>query len=560
MIAAATWVPWVFAALLMVSRRTRRAGPFMTMAAAIPAVGLALFARGAEESLPWLLLGSRLAIDDTAAVFMICSAIIWMAAALYAHGSLAGDPNRHRFEIFFLWTMGAQLGLATSRDIPTFYLLFFVATIAPYGLVVHDGSARARHAGLVYLVMALLAEAVLLPGLLLAANAAGTLEVAAVARGLATAEHCDLIIGLLLAGFAVKAGLPPLHVWLPLAHPAAPTPASAVLSGVLINAGLLGWLRFLPLGVVDLPVWSDIMLVLGLVAALLGALFGTLQRDAKSALAYSSVSQMGWAVLILALGLGHHDQWPVLAPMVLLFFAHHGLAKAALFLGVGVVRSGTPSRVIRAIGLAVPALAIAGAPGTTGAVLKSALKHAVVVEPAAMKAILEPLLTLASWATAIVLLRALALASGRADADASSAGRPPRAPIVAWMLLTVAVISLPLFTPRAGLGSTGSVLPILLAIGVCGVWRWRHWRLPHVPPGDLLVPLTHLTTRAASAILQQRPAAGVEVGTRPRQARAWTRRLDALERWLAGQRAVTRLFLGLLVALAIAGTVLRPAA
>src|SRR5690606_7309656 len=137
--------------------------------------------------------------------------------------------------------------------------------------------------------------------LITAALATNQTALPAVAAGLADAPRRDLIVGLVLAGFGIKAGALPLHVWLPLAHPAAPTPASAVLSGAMIKAGLLGWLRFLPLGLVALPGWAALLMVLGVVAVFFGAAAGAVQQDAKAVLAYSSISQMGLMIIGLAI-------------------------------------------------------------------------------------------------------------------------------------------------------------------------------------------------------------------------------------------------------------------
>jgi hydrogenase-4 component B len=112
-----------------------------------------------------------------------------------------------------------------------------------------------------------------------------------------------LAVGLLAAGFAVKAGIMPLHVWLPLAHPAAPVAASAVLSGALIKAGLIGWLRLLPLGGAAWPGWGTVFVVVGLTTAIAGALIGVAQTRPKVVLAYSSVSQMGIIATLVGVGL-----------------------------------------------------------------------------------------------------------------------------------------------------------------------------------------------------------------------------------------------------------------
>jgi formate hydrogenlyase subunit 3/multisubunit Na+/H+ antiporter MnhD subunit len=197
-----------------------------------------------------------------------------------------------------------------------------------------------------YIVLVIAGELLLFTGIMATAAIAGRVDLLGAPAAVAAAPVGPLVMGLLLAGFGIKAGALPLHVWLPLAHPAAPTPASAVLSGALIKAGLVGWLRFLPVGEVALPALGAWCVGAGLLAAFAGVAAGLTQTNAKSALAYSSISQMGFLTVGLGAGLLAPEAWPMLLPAVLLYAAHHGLAKGALFLGVGVAgaAAGAPAR------------------------------------------------------------------------------------------------------------------------------------------------------------------------------------------------------------------------
>ena len=218
----------------------------------LPALLIAAWPGGVDGStLPWLLEGSRWGLDPTGQVFLLLTSFLWLMAGLYARRYFEGKSTR-RFFTFHLLTLTGNLGIAAAQDLISFYLFFALMTFAGYGLVVHTGTGPALRAGRVYLVMAVMGEALLISGLILAASSAASLALGDVAAAVGASPHRDLVIGLLLAGFGVKAGALPLHMWLPLAHPVAPTPASAVLSGSMIKAGLLGWLRFLPFGVVAL--------------------------------------------------------------------------------------------------------------------------------------------------------------------------------------------------------------------------------------------------------------------------------------------------------------------
>jgi hydrogenase-4 component B len=334
--------------------------------AALPALLLALGGEtGSVARLDWLLFGVVLGLDELNRTFLAFTALLWLGAGLYARGHLAGDARIGQFNVLWLMTMAGNFGLILAQDVASFYASFALMTFAAYGLVIHTRSAEALRAGRVYLVMAVLGEALILTGLLVAASGLDAPllpKMAELPDTIALSAHRDLIIASLLLGFGIKAGLPLLHMWLPLAHPVAPIPASAVLSGAMIKAGLLGWLTTLPLGVVSLPHWGLLVMVAGLVAAFGAAFIGVHQRTPKTVLAYSSVSQMGLITVGVGAGLHRPDLWPVLAPAIALYALHHGLAKGALFLGVGIAghRGGRSITPWLWLALALPGLALAG--------------------------------------------------------------------------------------------------------------------------------------------------------------------------------------------------------
>lgn len=245
------------------------------------------------------LLGTSLGLDDTGRLFLLFTALVWLLAGWFAHGWLRDDAGKHRFWAFFLAAQAGNIGVCLALDAASFYLLFALMTFAAYGLVVHSGTVEALRAGRMYLTMAVLGEALLVAGMLLAVDAADTHRLA----DLAASPLAGPAAVLLIAGFGIKVGVPLLHMWLPLAHPVAPVPASAVLSGVMLKAGLLGWLRFLPLGTHALPEAGAVLMVAELAAMFLGVGAGLAQRNPKVLLAYSSVSQMGFMTLGVGAGL-----------------------------------------------------------------------------------------------------------------------------------------------------------------------------------------------------------------------------------------------------------------
>lgn len=492
LIASVLLFPLVLA-VAMTARTSRPVAARLAALAPLPALLLALGApTGLALDVPWLLLGSRFGLDQTGRLFLGFTALVWLLAGWYARGYLRDDPRRHVFQGFFLAAQTGNLGLCLAGDAVSFYLLFALMTFAAYGLVIHSGSLEARRASRVYMVMAVLGEAALVAGMLLAARAAGSILLA----DIVAAPLSLPTVLLLLAGFGVKVGVPLLHMWLPLAHPVAPLPASAVLSAVMIKAGLLGWLRFLPLGTAALPEVGAALMTAGLAAAFLGVAAGLAQRDPKVLLAYSSVSQMGYLALAVGAGLRAPELWPALLPAVGLYAVHHALAKGALFLGVGVAQAHGGRAWVLA-GLALPALALAGAPFTSGMLAKSFLKTGLDGLGGAWAALLPGLLGLATLATGLLMARLLILLAAQKPGHAHAGLAAP------WGTLLLAGIAVPLWLSPPGaaarladLSALGAALwPVVLAAVLALAVRRAGWRVPVVPPGDMLVLLERLWSR-----------------------------------------------------------------
>lgn len=489
--------------------------------AALPAFILAVFASpNILIHLPWLLLGTELGlVDDTGRVFLLFTALLWWLSGMYARTYLSNQPGHSRFFVYFLLSMAGNLGLILAQDLASFYLFFTLMSFASYGLVVHEQSNKALRAGRIYMVLVVVGEIALFAAIILATIATDSTEFSTVRQGVAQAESRDLIMVLAFTGFGIKAGLLGLHVWLPLAHPVAPTPASAVLSGAMIKAGLLGWLRLLPLGEVALFQWGNTFMILGLAAAFYGVLVGLTQRDPKTLLAYSSISQMGILTMAAGLGLTAPKAYPAILAAITLYALHHGLNKGALFLGVGVIGacSGAKRRWVW-LGLWLPALALAGAPLTSGMAAKFLLKAQIVNAPEPWVVVLQTLLPWSAVATTLLLGRFLFLLY-QPKAETSNA---PCRYIWSWVLLVTAAMVFPwwsmpetpaLWTLAAVISSLWPVLLGALLTLVVVLWRTdlesqvgeiprgdqqitADRVLPHIPPGDMLVPISYTITSA----------------------------------------------------------------
>jgi hydrogenase-4 component B len=543
--------------------RLRGAVGRLTPWAPVPALLLSVSATpDTSAHLNWLLLGATLGLTEITRVFLLFTAVLWLGAGIHARGYLHDDPQRPRFELLWLLTLTGNLLLILAQDVVTFYAGFALMTFAAYGLVVHSGKAEARRAGRVYLVMAVLGEGLILAGILLVVGetAAPMLPLLAdLPAVIAQSARRDLLIALLFFGFGVKAGLPLLHLWLPLAHPVAPVPASAVLSGAMIKAGLIAWLHFLPIGLVSLPGWSAFAIGAGLLAAFGAAFVGLHQQQPKTVLAYSSISQMGLITVGVGMALQAPELKPLLVGAIAVYALHHALAKGALFLGVAIARH--PGRRVGPllwVLLALPALALAGVL-TSGVVAKIGLKAALgsPVNFPGWWDHLPRLLELAAVGTTLILARYLWLIRSESRGD-----RAPLSIWFGWGLVLAAGPALVFLPAHWGLTETASATaydwvglgwPVLVGtlLALIGL-RWlRPWP---IPPGDLLaliapglaaiarlrIRASQATKRARSLIDPARIMFARPTGRVVRPDRIW-------------QREVSLVFAAVLVVLLAAG-------
>jgi formate hydrogenlyase subunit 3/multisubunit Na+/H+ antiporter MnhD subunit len=511
--------------------------PTIVLAVAGPAAGVV--------DIPWLLLGTTLEIDPIGRPLLLVAGILYTVAAVVI--ATIGTERAPALTAFLLVSFVGNAGVLVAADAVTFYLSFAVMSFAGYGLVVHERTADARRAGRIYLVLAVVSEAFILGGLILV-TAAGGRMLADAPAAVAASESTGLIVALLLLGFGVKAGTVPLHVWLPLAHPAAPPAASAVLSGSMIKAGLIGWIRFLPLGEEAQPGWGLLLVVLALLGAFLAVPAGVLQGDAKVALAYSSISQMGFLAVLVGAALVAPDLADAAIVAAILYAVHHGLAKGALFLGVPMwQRYGSgPLRWWVVVALVGAGLAVAGAPFSSGAVAKYAAKEA--VSGADLLGLdLVVLLPLVATGSTILLARYgwLLLTGPREEAH------PVDAALVSWSVLVVAGITLSWVLAGEWLPLTSvpglepvtlwdATWPVLLGIALSVIAWWLSHRdlLPAwaahpdgraLPPGDLVVPEEALVRRAGRGLAQRIDRGSAVLGAVTARLSAGMRRLASVD-------------------------------
>jgi formate hydrogenlyase subunit 3/multisubunit Na+/H+ antiporter MnhD subunit len=481
----------LIAAALAWHRRGAWLAPAATLPALIAAVSLP---ESAAAELPWLMLGTALGLDGTGRAFLLFSALLWLLSAVYALAAHQDDPLRGRFLVFFLLAMGGNFTLILAADMGSFFFGFALMGLATYGLVAHRASAGSRRAGRVYLGWTIAGEVALFSGVVLLASGVGGLAFDAV-RG---SDPSPAAVALVLLGLGIKVALPGLHAWLPLAYRAAPAAGAAVMSGAMIKAGVLGVLRFLPPGSERLVPWGEALVYIGVFAAFFGVAVGLTQRSPRVVLGYSSVSQMGVVAAALGAALATPGAAAVLAAAVTLYAAHHALAKGALFLGVdAVTRTGGSPWALA--GLALPALALAGAPFTSGALAKTALGGALSTPWDGI----IPWLTAGSTATTLLMARLLWLAAARRRPPGSGL---PFIAAAAWLCLLVAMAAWPLILARPSGGGAAPLLAgvLITALSLIAMRRGLLPRLPRIPAGDLPVLMYHRLARSVRARLAGR--------------------------------------------------------
>ncbi|MGM0433646.1 MAG: complex I subunit 5 family protein [Pseudomonadota bacterium] len=411
-------------ALLVLVPRVRGYLHHLLALAGLPLVVLAAVSVDGTmtESYPGLLMGVTLGVDGLRWPLLCLVAALWTLAGAFAGPYLAQSKDRARFSVFWLVCLAGNAGLILAQDVVTFYSAFALMSFAAYGLIVHEGNARARAAARLYMGFAVCGEGLLLAGMLMATHEAQSLSLSVIPGAVAGADSPHSIIGLLVAGFGIKAGLAGLHFWLPRAHPVAPTPASAVLSGAMIKAGVFGWLVFLPLGEGSWPGWGAALVGLGILGVFGAALVGVFSRAPKVVLAWSSISQMGMATLAVGVAMAAPGAAPAVMAAVVAFMLHHGLAKGALFLASAI---GLPEQRLwrwpLLVAVAWPGLALVGIPGTSGAGAKESLKKALQTADGAWAGAAD-LLSLGAVATALLVLNFLW--RWRRGADRGRAGHP----------------------------------------------------------------------------------------------------------------------------------------
>lgn len=290
---------------------------------------------------PW---GIELIINNFGGFFLLVVALVILPIALFSCNNLSAEVGsggqRARFYVLFLLLSGSLAGMAVTNDLFNIFVLVEVATLSCCGLVSARNHPRAAEAAFRYLILATLGSAFVLAGIGLIYITTGHLNISFANAALAINQgHYShvlwMAISFMIVGFGVKSALFPLHIWLPEAHSIAPTPASAILSGLAVKGYIVCLIKILynVFGPAILTAYSirRILALAGMLAIIAGSILALKQKALKRRLAYSTVAQVGYIFLGICLA---ND---IGIAGALFYLASHAIIKAGLFLAAGAI-------------------------------------------------------------------------------------------------------------------------------------------------------------------------------------------------------------------------------
>lgn len=332
-------------------------------------------------------------LDGLTALFSLFTAFVWLASGIYMYTYMQHEERTLSFYVFYLITLGAVQGVFLAGNFLTLLVFFEIMTVTSFFWVIHRQDRESLRAGYFYLFLGIAAGLCLAGAIALLVASGTTIEIGMGAIMPTNKAMLGWAVFLLILGFGIKAGMVPVHIWLPMAHPVAPTPGSALLSGILIKAGAYGLIRTGQLvnwGLADLVPWlGTFVVIVGVATMLLGVGLALLQSNAKRLLAYHSVSQMGYIILGIGTALVLKGQGGYGISGAIFHALNHALFKSALFLGVGIIFLGTGELNLYKLGglwrrypwtalcMLIAAFGITGTPGLNGFISKSLLHHGV---------------------------------------------------------------------------------------------------------------------------------------------------------------------------------------
>ncbi len=405
----------------VLGRRGGRGGEILTalLSCAVLVMACLLPRFGGGLAVPGILGGFGLSfqLDGFRQVYAVITALMWAGTSLFSLEYFR-EEREHlaRYDLFVLLTLGATEGVMLSGDLMTSFVFFEILSFTSFTWVIHEQTGEAIRAGYTYLFIAVIGGLVLLMGLLLLMHGAGTLRFDELGAAVAEADKQGEILAAgvcILLGFGAKAGMFPVHIWLPKAHPVAPSPGSALLSGILTKVGIYGILMTSLTALAGNRSFGLIVLFPGLITMVLGAVLALFSVNLKRTLACSSMSQIGFILTGTAMNLllcaYESEEGAVTAlPGLMLHMVNHSLIKLTLFMAAGVVvmklhaldlnviRGYGRNKLFLKLAFALGALGISGVPLFNGYLSKTLL-HEGIVEASHACPDLAALLHVSEW-------------------------------------------------------------------------------------------------------------------------------------------------------------------
>ncbi len=354
--------------------------------------------------------------DEMSLIFAALTTVMWLVVGIYSFGYLAHDEHKKRYGLIYILVYVILLGLDFSANLVTMYLFYELMTLSSMPLILHDMTEESISAAMKYLFYSIAGAFLALFGIFVLSQYAPTMEfIAGGSMKAAELANPRLVLAgvmLMIIGFGAKAGMFPLHAWLPIAHPVAPAPASAVLSGVITKAGVLAIIR-----IIFYVVGADVIrgtwvqtawLILAMLTIVMGSTRAYEEKILKKRLAYSSVSQVSYVLFGLA------TLHPVGMAGALMHVIFHSVSKNLLFMGAGSIIHQTGKTNVgslRGLGRKMPitfgcmlfaALSLVGIPPFAGFFSKWYLANGALLAE----------MSVFSWAGPIVLLLSALLTAG----------------------------------------------------------------------------------------------------------------------------------------------------
>ena len=284
--------------------------------------------------------GISFKLDGFRVLYAFISIFMWLMTIIFSKEYMHEYKKKSRFYMFYLLTLGAVVGVFLSNDLLTTFMFFEMMSFASFFLVLHDEKEQAVKGAISYLAVAVISGMVLLMGLFMLYSKVGSVRFESIKTFYAFNKigTFDFVTGLLIMfGFGAKAGMFPLHTWLPKAHPVAPSNASALLSGIITKTGVFGIIVIASNMFFANVKFGMTLLVFAGITMVLGAILALLSTNLKRTLACSSMSQISFALvgLSMAVLLGEHNT--LAASGSLMHLVNHSLIKLVLFSIAGVV-------------------------------------------------------------------------------------------------------------------------------------------------------------------------------------------------------------------------------